>query len=241
MAEAFSVDSFIQRSADTHDLNTLVSLFRELFSALGFETISYYVVRRSYRSVSAKDGARVQEDPALVERFFGSERAIDFDIAFSELLEKLEPFHYFAAEGDPRISEEQKALYQELRRDGFVDGIAVPVMTQPGALAVFLLSKRGAYFSFSSVALRKLQLACHAMHLRFEELVNGDKDEPLSKRETEVMRLVARGKTNREIAQALKLSSHTVDTLIRRSFTKLGVSNRIEASIMFTFRDKLSA
>jgi DNA-binding CsgD family transcriptional regulator len=77
--------------------------------------------------------------------------------------------------------------------------------------------------------------------MRFEELLDGNGDLLLSARETDVMRLVARGKTNKEIAIALKLSVHTVDTLIRRCFTKLGVTNRIEASIMFTFRDKLSA
>ena len=55
------------------------------------------------------------------------------------------------------------------------------------------------------------------------------------------MRLVAGGRTNKEIANALNLSTHTVDTLIRRCFSKLGVNNRTEASIMFTFRDKLSA
>ena len=84
-------------------------------------------------------------------------------------------------------------------------------------------------------------MACHVMHLRFEDLLGDDAEHGLSARETEVMRLVAGGRTNKEIANALKLSTHTVDTLIRRCFSKLGVNNRTEASIMFTFRDKLSA
>lgn len=241
MAEAFSVDSFIQRSADIEDFKSLVSLFQELLTALGFESISYYIVRQSYRSVSAKAGARLDKDVEVADALFGRGRSFDFDPVVSALLEKLEPFHWFVVEENNRVSDDQRRVLQKLRADGFIDGIAVPVMARPGELAVFTLSKRGVRFSFSKSELRKLQIACHAMHLRSEELIDGDVDAQLSRRETDVMRLVARGKTNREIAEVLKLSSHTVDTLIRRCFSKLGVSNRIEASIMFTFRDKLSA
>lgn len=241
MADTFSVDSFIQRSADIHDLNELVSLFRDLFSALDFETISYFVVRRSFRSVPIKEGVRVSGNSDLIDALFAPDQSVDFDPAISALLEKLEPFHWYDAEESDRISDEQKRIYATLRADGFIDGIAVPVMTRPGELAVFALSKRGVRFSLSNAELRKLQVACHVMHLRFEELSEDERDARLSGRETDVMRLVARGKSNKEIAQMLSLSAHTVDTLIRRCFAKLGVSNRIEASIMFTFRDKLSA
>lgn len=241
MTEAISVDSFIQRSADIHDLKTLVKLFRELFSALGFESISYYVVRRSYRSVPAREGARIVEDAEIADALFGAGRAIDFDPVISSLIEKLEPFHWFAAEDSKRVTREQREVYARLRAEGFIDGIAVPVTRRPGEIAVFALSKRGAKFPFTKTQLRQLQVACHAMHLRFDELIDGNNNFQLSARETDVMRLVARGNTNKEIAQALGLSAHTVDTLIRRSFSKLGVSNRIEAAIMFTFHDKLSA
>lgn len=241
MTDQFSVDSFIQRSADIHDLNKLVALFRDLFSALEFETISYFVVRRSYRSVPVREGIRVSGNSDLINILYTLDQTVDFDPAISALLEKLEPFHWFDAEKDNRLSDAQKHIFETLRADGFIDGIAVPVMTRPGELAVFVFSRRGARFSFSSAELRKLQVACHVMHLRFEELSDGEQDTHLSARETDVMRLVARGKSNKEIAQTLSLSSHTVDTLIRRCFAKLQVSNRIEASIMFTFRDKLSA
>lgn len=51
----------------------------------------------------------------------------------------------------------------------------------------------------------------------------------LSPREREVMRLVARGSTNREIAAELGISDETVKTLIARTFGKLGVRKRAEA------------
>lgn len=50
----------------------------------------------------------------------------------------------------------------------------------------------------------------------------------LSKREAEVVRCVTEGLTNREIADRLGLSQHTIKNHLFRIFDKLGVSNRIE-------------
>jgi len=50
----------------------------------------------------------------------------------------------------------------------------------------------------------------------------------LSAKEKEVVRWLVEGLTNREIAEALQISSHTVKNYIFKVFDKLGVSNRVE-------------
>lgn len=50
----------------------------------------------------------------------------------------------------------------------------------------------------------------------------------ISKREKEVVSLAVEGLSNREIAQRLDLSEHTVKNYIFRIFDKLGVSSRVE-------------
>jgi len=52
----------------------------------------------------------------------------------------------------------------------------------------------------------------------------------LTAREIEVLRLVAAGRTNRLIAEALKLSEKTVDRHLSNIFDKLGVSSRAAAT-----------
>ncbi|WP_446040064.1 helix-turn-helix transcriptional regulator [Streptomyces sp. SID1121] len=52
--------------------------------------------------------------------------------------------------------------------------------------------------------------------------------EHLTPSELRVVRLVAQGLTNREAAEKLFLSPHTVDSHLRHSFTKLGVTSRVE-------------
>jgi DNA-binding CsgD family transcriptional regulator len=55
--------------------------------------------------------------------------------------------------------------------------------------------------------------------------------QPLSRREIEVLGMVARGDTNVDIAKALSISSHTVKSHIIHIFNKLGVNDRTQAAI----------
>jgi DNA-binding NarL/FixJ family response regulator len=59
-------------------------------------------------------------------------------------------------------------------------------------------------------------------------VVNADGMRLLTKREEEVVRLVAQGMQNREIARELKLSEHTIKNYLFHIFEKLGVSSRVE-------------
>jgi DNA-binding CsgD family transcriptional regulator len=60
----------------------------------------------------------------------------------------------------------------------------------------------------------------------------------LSRRELEVLRLVAAGKSNREIASALVISEHTVARHLQNIFAKLDLSSRTAATA-FAFEHDL--
>jgi DNA-binding NarL/FixJ family response regulator len=53
----------------------------------------------------------------------------------------------------------------------------------------------------------------------------------LTKREEEIVQVVAEGLTNRDIARQLNLTEHTVRNYLFRIFNKLGTSNRLELAL----------
>ena len=61
--------------------------------------------------------------------------------------------------------------------------------------------------------------------------LNADVEVPLTQRESEVLRQLAYGLTNKEIAQALHISYETVKEHVQHILRKVGVSDRTQAAV----------
>jgi DNA-binding CsgD family transcriptional regulator len=59
-----------------------------------------------------------------------------------------------------------------------------------------------------------------------------DRWSSLTAAETRVAELVARGRTNRSIAEVLALSPHTVDAHLKHAYTKLDIHSRVELTVL---------
>jgi DNA-binding NarL/FixJ family response regulator len=61
--------------------------------------------------------------------------------------------------------------------------------------------------------------------------MSGDVEVPLTRREGEVLRQMAQGQTNKEIAVELKISYETVKEHVQHTLRKIGVSDRTQAAV----------
>ena len=72
----------------------------------------------------------------------------------------------------------------------------------------------------------------HCSHRTLKTIEHSNSfSEPLSEREVEILRLIAHGASNREIADALFLAEGTVKNHVTNILGKLGVRDRTQAAI----------
>jgi DNA-binding NarL/FixJ family response regulator len=77
----------------------------------------------------------------------------------------------------------------------------------------------------------QVQLSPKAAARLMREVRAPDSPEALTERETDVLRLLAQGKSNKEIAHLLSLSEKTVKTHVSNILAKLGVPSRTQAAL----------
>lgn len=85
--------------------------------------------------------------------------------------------------------------------------------------------------AIKAAAAGQVQLSPAAAARLVREVRTPGNPEALSERETEVLRLVATGKANKEIAGILHIGENTVKTHVSSVLTKLGVQSRTQAAL----------
>lgn len=85
--------------------------------------------------------------------------------------------------------------------------------------------------SIKAAAAGQVQLSPQAAARLIREVRTPESPQTLTERETEVLRLLAEGKANKEIALALSISETTVKTHVSNILMKLGVPSRTQAAL----------
>ena len=224
---------FIEIISSAQDTETLFQTANAWVKAKGFDVCSYHIVAQNLMAVPIRTGLIRETFPdEWVERYL-SRDYYKIDPVFEQAMKEAEPFHWFEVGERIKLRPEQKQFLKELREAGLTDGLAVPVFGPLGTMAYFGLGKMGGKITLSEGEIGEVQLACQRVHNRYVELMSSETGSPeqpaLSAREKQVLRLIARGLSNPEIAERLEISENTVDTIIRRAFRKLGANNRITA------------
>jgi DNA-binding NarL/FixJ family response regulator len=85
--------------------------------------------------------------------------------------------------------------------------------------------------AIKAAAAGQVQLSPEAAARLVREVRAPESPEALTERETDVLRLLAQGKANKEIAAALSIGEKTVKTHVSNILTKLGVRSRTQAAL----------
>jgi len=85
--------------------------------------------------------------------------------------------------------------------------------------------------AIKAAAAGQVQLSPKAAARLMREVRTPDNPETLTDRETDVLRLLAMGQSNKEIAQTLSIGEKTVKTHVSNVLAKLGVTSRTQAAL----------
>lgn len=143
------------------------------------------------------------------------------------------PFRWSEMEKIRSLSAEEKVFQKLVEHYGFRDGLIIPVFGPANRNGYIVLSLSGPHKRLSPSIIAEYRALCQYLHLRYWELVppTDNQSALLSRREQEVLRWVARGKSNSVIADILGVSANTVDTHLRRIYRKLDVCDRVSAAV----------
>jgi LuxR family transcriptional regulator/LuxR family quorum-sensing system transcriptional regulator CciR len=136
----------------------------------------------------------------------------------AEMLELTEEERYFATVANENVES---------------DGFAIPVFGPNGRNGYFGIGFSGYEIQISTLLIARFQSMAQIAHQRYCTLLNtvADEEITLSDREKEILEWIIKGKSNSVISDIIGLSSHTVDTYLRRIYKKLDVSNRVTAAL----------
>ncbi len=132
-----------------------------------------------------------------------------------------------------------KAIRQELpdievlALTSVLEDASVVGAVRAGAIGYLLKDTEGAELrrAIKAAAAGQVQLSAEAAARLMREVRAPDSPEALTERETDVLRLLAAGRANKEIAQQLSIGEKTVKTHVSNILAKLGVQSRTQAAL----------
>jgi two-component system, NarL family, response regulator LiaR len=112
-----------------------------------------------------------------------------------------------------------------------LDSASVVDAIRAGAIGYLLKDTRAAELrrAIKAAAAGQVQLSPQASAHLLGAIRTPELPEPLTPREMDVLRLLAQGQSNKEIARALDLVEETVKSHVRHILAKLGVQSRTQA------------
>jgi DNA-binding CsgD family transcriptional regulator/type II secretory pathway predicted ATPase ExeA len=150
------------------------------------------------------------------------------------------------ADGEPELAAEQLGRAVELHRSLRIPAERAQILHRAGVtlaaagereLAVerhaeaYRVARNLAARPLAGRAASAIEDLGESVEQRLGRVASDGEGSPLTRRELEVVRLVADGRTNREIAAELFLSPRTIDMHVRNILAKLDCRSRVEASI----------
>lgn len=228
-----TLNDFCEKVDRAKNLEDLWSVCMEFFAGYGLSKASYhhFPPAGAGRGETVRVYAKGQPDAWIQEYVKGKLYKVDPIPGLAQAATK--PFFWRDRIEMQKLAQPERDFIHWSAAHGVRDGLAIQVFGPNGRNGLVALGFGEDRPDLSLGAIRELQCACqigHMIYIRVTSLPEPDAP-ALTAREREVLNWVSKGKSNSVIADIMGISNHTVDAYLRRIYLKLGVSDRISASI----------
>ncbi len=178
--------------------------------------------------------------PELVDRF-ESGNLVKIDPTIQQVLYGTKAQWWNETERPLRLSRQERE-YLEYAASKVSGGIHLPVFGPNGRNGYISMGFGNQNPDLNDSELSCLQSCCQFAHQQYCYLllVKLPRTARLSPREREILSWAAKGKSNGVIAEILEITESTVITYLERAFKKLGVDNRVTATLRASSIGELS-
>lgn len=222
---------FSDRSAEFSRSDTKQEFFCELAEKFGYSHLTYFGILSDGRVSSSRQ--LITTYSSDWEKHYFQNRYDDFDPVIQMAMKRVLPLEW---EDIPKETAAVRAFFGEAEDFGVPsNGISIPVRGPIGDRALVSLNSDCGEREWQRAKTFKLSDLTYCAHLIHSAVKSSytvgsrENQVSLSKREKDVLRWAARGKTCWETGQVLGLTERTVDFYIKNACAKLGASTKTQA------------
>ena len=238
----FSDENILQCATDINSATStkeLIDIWKTKFHAFGFDFLVYNLFSgfEAHEQTPYKR-TYVSNIPEDIQNDYFKLASDPFDPVLKYTFSTMDPLWLADAAELPYFQEKNPAIFMQRSLENVSDGLCVP-MIGSNFLKGYMFAAYKKTNIPAHMPIRKCKLThwhivclCKLVHSRYCKLRLATQIKiELTKREMDVLQLVVRGKTNREIGQTLKISTNTVNTYLKNIFLKMNTTDRVTTAL----------
>ncbi len=229
-----NIQTFVKRARTCRTPQELFGLLTEVGSSTGLHLVAYIALKDHDRY-----GQPVYPPPLIMTNFppvwvssYFARRYQTIDPILIHSMDMAVPYLWRWLPRVKDLSREQLDILDETEKAGIHHGMTIP-LNGPRETAALVSFAGTSAAATPEPHMGRLGLFAAIFHITFVEMVGAARQkmtvQPLTAREQDCLRWIARGKTSYEISIILGISEHTVRSYTKNIFRKLNMNNRTMA------------
>ncbi len=232
----YAFETFVERTGRLRSKDRLFETFIEAMNNYGFDRVNFSAMQDLQLPPEALGFGLISTYPDDWRTLYAKRNFASIDPVLKSASALNLPFTWRQLVRHHPLTSKQVRFLCQAEAAGLWNGIGIPFNGATSQIAgVALATSHRSADHLKNMDL--LAAFANQFYVVFKRIVGHANHvqpslSPLTRRETEILRMIAKGKTDDRIAQRLTISDNTVSFFTRGIYRKLNVTNRVQAVVV---------